>query len=89
MKDISWKEFCYLVAGLGPETPLGRLVSIRSETDKDTLKRFTPEMRKERNRWLSKRAVQKEQRDVDRFLEEMLEGFKSLSGGRHTAPVEG
>lgn len=34
-----------------PETPLGQIVSIRSEEDKDMLKHFTKEQHKIRNDW--------------------------------------
>nr|DAY85575.1 MAG TPA: Guanine nucleotide exchange factor synembryn [Caudoviricetes sp.] len=34
-----------------PETPLGQIVSIRSEEDKDMLKNFTKEQHKIRNDW--------------------------------------
>lgn len=40
---MSWGEFSTLLAGIMPETPLGQIVSIRSEDDKETLKHFTPE----------------------------------------------
>ena len=45
---MSWSEFCTL---LMPETPLGQIVSIRSEEDKDMLKHFTKEQHKIRNDW--------------------------------------
>ena len=35
---MSWNEFCSLLQGLGPETPLARTVQIRLETDKEVLK---------------------------------------------------
>ncbi len=51
--DMSWGEFCTLLAGIMPETPLGQVVSIRSETDRDTIKNFTPYHRKIRADWHS------------------------------------
>lgn len=53
---MSWGEFCTLLAGLGPDTPLGRIVSIRSEDDKNMLKHFTPDQHRIRNEWRSRRA---------------------------------
>lgn len=35
------------------DTPLGRVVGIRSEKDKDIIKNFTPEQRKIRSDWAS------------------------------------
>lgn len=34
-----------------PETPLGQIVSIRSEEDKEMLKHFTKEQHRIRNEW--------------------------------------
>ena len=43
---MSWNEFCSLLQGLGPETPLARTVQIRLETDKEVLKNFTSSQHK-------------------------------------------
>lgn len=53
--DMSWGEFSTLLAGIMPETPLGQIVSIRSEDDKETLKHFTPDQHRIRNEWRSRR----------------------------------
>lgn len=39
-----------------PETPLGQIVSIRSEDDKEILKHFTPDQHRIRNEWRSRQA---------------------------------
>lgn len=57
-QDMSWDEFCTLLSGLKYDTPLGNIVSIRSETDKDIIKNFTPQQKKIRNDW-HKRKVKK------------------------------
>lgn len=51
---MSWSEFSTLLAGIMPKTPLGQIVSIRSENDKDMLKHFTQEQHKIRNEWKSR-----------------------------------
>lgn len=48
---MSWDEFCTLLAGIMPETPLGQIVNIRSENDKERLKSFTSEQHRIRNEW--------------------------------------
>ncbi len=53
---MSWGEFSTLLAGIMPETPLGQIVSIRSEDDKEMLKSFTPDQHRIRNEWRSRRA---------------------------------
>ncbi len=52
--EMSWGEFSTLLSGIMPETPLGKVVGIRSENDKDTLKHFTKEQHKIRNEWRSR-----------------------------------
>lgn len=49
--EMSWGEFCTLLSGLMPETPLGQIVCIRSESNKDILKNFTPDQHQIRNEW--------------------------------------
>ena len=53
---MTWGEFCTLLAGLGPETPLGRVVGIRAESNKDMLKNFTPDQHRIRSEWRSREA---------------------------------
>ncbi|NME65838.1 hypothetical protein HF846_14675 [Clostridium cadaveris] len=49
--DMTWNEFCTLLTGIMPKTPLGEIVSIRCEENKDVLKNFTQEQHKIRNDW--------------------------------------
>ena len=50
--DMSWNEFCSLLSGLMPDTPLGRIVAIRAESDPKVIKEFSKEQRAIRNEWL-------------------------------------
>lgn len=59
INTISWSEIKMLVSGLLPETPLGKIIQIRSENNKEQLKHFTPEMRKIRNDWRNRMAKDK------------------------------
>ena len=52
---MSWSEFCSLLSGIMPETPLGRVVSIRAEKDPKIIKNFTKEQKKIRNDWIIRR----------------------------------
>ena len=54
--NMPFSEFQHLISGLMPDTPLGNIISIRSEEDKERLKGFTPSMYKERQKWRSKLA---------------------------------
>lgn len=53
--DMSWSEFCSLLSGIMPDTPLGQIVSIRSEKDSKRIKEFTKEQKRIRNDWIIKR----------------------------------
>lgn len=81
-KQMKWKEFAALLSGLGPTTPLGRVVAIRSEEDKEVLKNFTKEQHKIRNEYRSKinqkiiQNTDKEQYEKD--MQNILNMFKSI-----------
>ena len=51
LEDLALGEFLRLLAGIMPDTPLGRLVSIRSETNQEVIKTFGPVERKIRRDW--------------------------------------
>lgn len=53
--DMSYQEFCSLLSGIMPDTPLGQIVSIRAEKDKEVLKHFTPEQRRIRSEWRNRK----------------------------------
>ena len=53
--DMSWSEFCSLLSGIMPETPLGRVVSKRAEKDIKAINSFTKEQKKIHDDWLLKR----------------------------------
>lgn len=57
--DMPWDEFCTLVAGLMPDTPLGGIVSVRLERDPKVIKSFSPDQRRIHNDWRRRRAEQK------------------------------
>ena len=81
---MSYDEFCTLLSGLKPDTPLGSIVSIRSETDKDIIKHFTPQQKKIRNDWTKrnvKKVVDMEQYNNDmKMFEKMFENLAKAGG---------
>lgn len=77
LPGMKWDEFRDLLVGLGPDTALGRIVSIRAEEDKDILKSFTKEQNRIRNEWKRKRAkVLEKTADRDQITAD-LEGIKA------------
>lgn len=78
--DMSWDEFSTLLAGLNGDTPLGHIVSIRAETDKERLKQFTPAERKIRNEWrMRHRSVITDKTENQKAIESFHAMFKELS----------
>lgn len=67
-ETVSWDEFKALIAGLSPETALGRVVAIRSETDKDVIKHYTKDQRRIYDGWRSREV---KEMDGKTFEEEM------------------
>lgn len=53
---MPWDEFCTLLCGLMPDTPLGQIVSIRSETDREVIKKFNSYQKQIYNDWRNRQA---------------------------------
>lgn len=75
--DMSWSEFTTLLAGIDTKTPLGNIVSIRSENNKDILEHFTPEQKRIRREWRSKMTKNMSKQEYD----EVMNGLKSMFMG--------
>lgn len=72
---MSWGEFMTLLSGINSDSALGQVVSIRSETDAEKIKNFSPQQRKIRNDWRrNHQRVVKKPEDLDKAME----GFKSM-----------
>lgn len=68
--DMPWTEFCTLVGGLMPDTPLGQIVSIRAEKDPKVIRAFTPDQRTIYRKWRTREA-KKRLSDPDKLDKEM------------------
>ena len=77
---MAWSEFRDLLTGLSSDTALARVVAIRSEEDREVLKRFTPEQRRIRSEWRNRVAKQRSSQDVNTFLAQMQTAFRRMSG---------
>lgn len=58
-ENMSWPEFCALLSGIMPDTPLGQIVSIRSEKDPKIIKGFNKEQKKIRSDWQKRKSKQR------------------------------
>ena len=59
--ELDFDEFLNLTSCLMPNTPLGRIVAIRSETDADMISNFTDQQNQIRNDWLNRETSNNEQ----------------------------
>lgn len=74
LPGMTFSEFEMYLYALNDETPLGKLVSVRTERDPERLKQFTPEMNRIRADWMNRKASKTKQ--MDRAAEEEM--FKSF-----------
>ena len=78
---MKWNEFASLLSGLSPDSPLGRLVQIRTETDKKVIKNFTSHQRKIYNEWQTKRLKTSSPQANENAIEQMRQMFVSMALG--------
>lgn len=78
---MPWHEFVDLLSGLGPDTPLGRVVTIRLENDDEVLKHFTREQLKIRSEWQKKIAQNRTEKETFDFISAMQKALSKMAGG--------
>lgn len=78
---MKWNEFASLLSGLSPDSPLGRLVQIRTETDREVIKKFTPHQRKIYNEWRTKRLENSSPQANENAIEQWRQVFVSMALG--------
>lgn len=74
-ESVSWDEFRALLSGIAPETPLGRMVAIRSETDKNAIKHFNRDQKRIYDAWRNRQAESMSQETYEQqmaYLEQMM-----------------
>lgn len=80
-KKMRWNEFASLLSGISPDSPLGRLVQIRTETDKEVIKNFTPHQRKIYNEWRMKGIKNSSPQANENAIEQMRQVFVAMALG--------
>lgn len=63
---MSWSEFCSLLSGIMPDTPLGYVVGIRAEKDSKVIKNYTNDQKKIKRDW-AYRQNQKRKENPDAY----------------------
>ena len=80
-ETVSWYEFKALIAGLAPETALGRIVAIRSETDKDIIEHFSPDQKRIYDDWRERGASRMSQEDYEKQMAALERMMAAMAGG--------
>lgn len=82
LDTVSWDEFTALLAGLSPDTALGRVVAIRSETDKDIIKHFSSDQKRIYDQWRNRKASQMQESDFAKEMANLEKMFAAMCGQR-------
>ena len=80
LDGMKWDEFRAFLEGIAPDTPLGRIVAIRSETDDEVLKHFTPDQIRIRSEWQNRTALSRRPEETENFLETLKNAFIEMAG---------
>jgi hypothetical protein len=80
--DMPWAEFCTLIGGLMPDTPLGSVVQIRAEKDPKMIKAFTPDQKRIHSAWKRRQAEErlKDEDQLNKDIDDLAQMFASMFG---------
>lgn len=78
--NMDWAELCSDISGLMHDTPLGNIVEIRSEDDKERLKNFTQEQKNIRWKYRMKMAQNVDQEEYKKVITDLQKMFKEMAG---------
>ena len=76
------------MTGLDGKTPLGRIISIRAEEDREVLKHFSPEQKRIRSEWRRRKAKKMSAQDTQTAIETFKRMFIQLAGNMTEHPAE-
>ena len=82
-EDISYSEYRRLLVGLMEDTPLGRVVQVRSESDPKTINEMTAQEKKIRSDWSRFRAKNSScnAQNITMTVEQLQNLFRSFAEG--------
>lgn len=78
--NMDWAELSSDISGLMGDTPLGNIVQIRSEDDKERLKNFTQEQKNIRWKYRMKMAQNVDQEEFKKAITDLQKAFKEMAG---------
>lgn len=76
-KSLHYSDWSKLVSGLMDDTPLGRIISIRSENDPKVIRSFTADQKQIRNEWITfcRNTNGEDAKQAMRNLQAMMKGL--------------
>ena len=77
--ELPWPEWSKLVSGLMDDTPLGRVVAVRGESDPKVIAQMSPWQKKLRAQWNSFRAERAAQQPREALMAQMANLEKMLA----------
>lgn len=77
---MSWAELSSDISGLMGDTPLGNIVQIRSEDDRERLKNFTQDQKNIRWKYRMKMAENVDQEEFNKVITDLQKAFKEMAG---------
>ncbi len=77
---MSWAELSSDISGLMGDTPLGNIVQIRSEDDRERLKNFTQDQKNIRWKYRMKMAQNVDQEEFKKVITDLQKAFKEMAG---------
>lgn len=80
IETMSWAELSSDISGLMGDTPLGNIVQIRSEDDRERLKNFTQDQKNIRWKYRMKMAQNVDQEEVKKVISDLQRTFKKMAG---------
>ena len=80
IETMSWAELSSDISGLMGDTPLGNIVQIRSEDDRERLKNFTQDQKNIRWKYRMKMAKNVDQEEFKRTIADLQKAFKEMAG---------
>lgn len=80
INNMSWAELSSDISGLMGDTPLGNIVQIRSEDDKERLKNFTQDQKNIRWKYRMKMAQNVDQEEFKKVITDLQKAFKEMAG---------
>jgi hypothetical protein len=78
---MKWNEFASLLCGLSPDSPLGRLVQIRTETDSKVIKNFSSHQHRIYNEWKMRKLRNSSPQSNEKAIEQMRQVFVQMALG--------